>query len=275
MIEWLDDGRYQWQMGEGFAPGEVRLAPSEAIETAEMLATCAPDANGVAQNFHGAIRSRMDWPSGAMRPRPVHINTWEGFYFDHDEAALKDLAHHAAAIGIERFVLDDGWFHGRDNDRSSLGDWWADARKYPQGLAPLAHHVTTLGMEFGLWVEPEMVNPDSDLYRTHPEWALAITGRPQITARNQLVLDLGRAEVRDYLYERLAGLLSELPIGYLKWDHNRRLFPLPALGAHPGRLDMMWHQLRADFPDTMIESCSSGGGRRTTGRPTRRRTARS
>ncbi|MFM2020581.1 MAG: hypothetical protein RJB02_289, partial [Pseudomonadota bacterium] len=122
MIEWLDDGRYQWQMGEGFAPGEVRLASGEAIETAEMLATCAPDANGVAQNFHRAIRSLMDWPGGAMRPRPVHINTWEGFYFDHDEAALKDLANHAAAIGIERFVLDDGWFHGRDNDRSSLGD---------------------------------------------------------------------------------------------------------------------------------------------------------
>jgi alpha-galactosidase len=264
MIEWLDDGRYQWQMGEGFAPGEVRLAPGEAIETAEMLTTCAPDANGVAQNFHGAIRSLMDWPGGAMRPRPVHINTWEGFYFDHDEAALKDLANHAAAIGIERFVLDDGWFHGRDNDRSSLGDWWADARKYPQGLAPLAHHVTALGMEFGLWVEPEMVNPDSDLYRTHPEWALAITGRPQITARNQLVLDMRRQDVRDYLFDCIARLLSDLPIGYLKWDHNRELIAAGNRAAFRAQIHgtyALLARLREAFPSVEIEACAAGGGR--------------
>ena len=264
MIEWLDDGRYQWQMGEGFAPGEVRLAPSEAIETAEMLATCAPDANGVAQNFHGVIRSRMDWPGGAMRPRPVHINTWEGFYFDHDEAALKDLAHHAAAIGIERFVLDDGWFHGRDNDRSSLGDWWADDRKYPQGLAPLAHHVTALGMEFGLWVEPEMVNPDSDLYRAHPEWALAISGRPQITARNQLVLDMRRQDVRDYLFDCIARLLSDLPIGYLKWDHNRELIAAGNRAAFRAQIHgtyALLARLREAFPSVEIEACAAGGGR--------------
>ncbi|WRH76013.1 MAG: alpha-galactosidase [Sphingobium sp.] len=264
MIEWLDDGRHQWQMGEGFAPGEVRLAPGEAIETAEMLATCAPDANGVAQNFHGAIRSLMDWPGGAMRPRPVHINTWEGFYFDHDESALKDLANHAAAIGIERFVLDDGWFHGRDNDRSSLGDWWADARKYPQGLAPLAHHVTELGMEFGLWVEPEMVNPDSDLYRTHPEWALAISGRPQITARNQLVLDMRRQDVRDYLFDCIARLLSDLPIGYLKWDHNRELIAAGNRAAFRAQIHgtyALLARLREAFPSVEIEACAAGGGR--------------
>ena len=128
-----------------------------------------------------------------MRPRPVHLNTWEGFYFDHDEAALRDLADAAAKAGIERFVLDDGWFHRRNDDTTSLGDWWPDDVKYPNGLGPLADHVTGLGMEFGLWVEPEMINPDSELYRAHPDWALQIAGRPLITARNQLVLDMGRS----------------------------------------------------------------------------------
>ncbi len=213
-IEWVDDGRYQWQMGEGFVPGEVRLAPGESVGTADMLATCAADANGVAQNFHAEIRRRIDWPGGQMRPRPVHLNTWEGFYFDHDEAALKELADAAAGIGIERFVLDDGWFAGREDDTSSLGDWWVDARKYPNGLKPLADHVVALGMEFGLWVEPEMVNPDSDLYRAHPDWALSVQGRPLLASRNQLVLDMRRAEVRAYLYEKIAALLMNyrLPI---------------------------------------------------------------
>ncbi len=264
LIDWCDDGRWQWQLGEVLMPGEVRLAPGEVLTTPEVLATCAADANGVAQNFHAAIRARMDWPGGAMRPRPVHLNTWEGFYFDHDEAALKDLAEAAAKAGIERFVLDDGWFHRRNDDTTSLGDWWPDDAKYPDGLGPLAAHVTALGMEFGLWVEPEMVNPDSELYREHPDWALQVAGRPLITARNQLVLDLGRAEVRDYLFERLAGLLAELPIGYLKWDHNR---DLTAAGERPsyraqalGTYDLL-ARLRAAFPAVEIEACAGGGGR--------------
>jgi alpha-galactosidase len=264
LIEWIDDGRWQWQMGEALIPGEVQLAPNESLTTPDMLATCGPDANIVAQNFHTAIRKRITWPGGTMKPRPVHLNTWEGFYFDHDEAALKDLADHAAAIGIERFVLDDGWFHGRDDDTSSLGDWWADKRKYPGGLAPLAAHVAALGMEFGLWVEPEMVNPDSELYRAHPDWALQVADRPLITARNQLVLDLAREEVRDYLFDRIAALLDELPIGYLKWDHNRDLI---AAGDRPGyRAQVLggyalMSRLRAAFPQVEIEACAGGGGR--------------
>lgn len=264
LIDWIDDGRWQWQLGEALMPGEVRLAPGESLQSPEVLATCAADANGVAQNFHAAIRARMDWPGGAMRPRPVHLNTWEGFYFDHDEAALKDLADAAAQAGIERFVLDDGWFHRRNDDTTSLGDWWPDHAKYPDGLGPLAAHVTGLGMEFGLWVEPEMVNPDSELYRAHPNWALQVAGRPLITARNQLVLDMGRAEVRDYLFERLSGLLAELPIGYLKWDHNRDLtaagerasFRAQVLGAYD-----LFARLRAAFPMVEIEACAGGGGR--------------
>ena len=263
-IEWIDDGSYQWQMGEWLAPGEVQLAAGEQIEMATLLATCAADADGVAQNFHRAIRQRLDWPGGAMRPRPVHINTWEGFYFDHNEAQLKDLAEAAAEIGIERFVLDDGWFHRRDDDSSSLGDWWPDARKYPNGLKPLADHVVALCMEFGLWVEPEMVNPDSDLFRAHPDWTLAIDGRPGITARNQLVLDMRRDDVRDYLFDRIAMLLGDLPISYLKWDHNRDLvaagrksaFRQQVLGSYA-----LIDRLRAAFPAVEIEACAGGGGR--------------
>lgn len=264
LIDRIDDGRLQWQMGEGLAPGEIRLASGESVQTPEMLATCAPDANGVMQNFHAAMRNRIRWPGGTMKPRPVHLNTWEGFYFDHDEAALLDLAEAAATTGIERFVLDDGWFHGRDDDTSSLGDWWPDARKYPNGLGPLAARVNALGMEFGLWVEPEMVNPDSDLYRAHPDWALSVSGRPLITARNQLVLDMGRADVREYLLGKVAALLEELPITYLKWDHNRDLiaagdapsFHRQVLGAYD-----LFGRLRAAFPDVEIEACAGGGGR--------------
>jgi alpha-galactosidase len=263
-IEWLDDGRFQWQMGEWLAPGEVRLAAGGSIETPKMLATCAADANGVAQNFHAAIRKLTPWSGGQMKPRPVHINTWEGFYFDHDEVALMDLATSAAEIGIERFVLDDGWFAGRNDDTSSLGDWWTDSAKYPNGLKPLAEHVTGLGMEFGLWVEPEMVNPDSDLHRAHPDWALATPGRPAITARNQLVLDMSRPEVCDYLFEKIAALLDELPIAYLKWDHNR---DLTTAGERPLYRQQvlatyaLMDRIRAAYPQVEIEACAGGGGR--------------
>ena len=264
-IEWCDDGRFHWQTGEWLAPGEVLLEPDAAIETPTMLAACSRDgASGVAQHFHAAIRQMVDWPGGAMKPRPVHLNTWEGFYFRHDLDELKALAASAAEAGIERFVLDDGWFQGRNDDTSSLGDWWADPAKYPDGLTPLADHVAALGMEFGLWVEPEMVNLDSELFRAHPDWALQIAGRPQITARNQLVLDMTRAEVRDYLFDKIAGLLASLPIAYLKWDHNR---DLTAAGARPryrqqvlGTYALM-ARLREAFPLLEIESCAGGGGR--------------
>ena len=263
-IEWLDDGRFQWQMGEWLAPGEVRLAAGESITTPEMLATCGADANAVAQNFHAAIRQRIIWPDGKMKPRPVHLNTWEGFYFDHDEAALMELADAGAAVGIERFVLDDGWFEGRNDDTSSLGDWWTDQAKYPNGLRPLANHVVGLGMEFGLWVEPEMVNPDSDLYRAHPDWALATPGRPVITARNQLVLDMAKPEVGDYLFEKIAVLLEDLPISYLKWDHNRDLTTAGAQPRYRKQVEAAYAlmaRLRAAFPHVEIEACAGGGGR--------------
>jgi alpha-galactosidase len=170
-------------------------------------------------------------------------------------------------VGVERFVLDDGWFLGRDNDDAALGDWTPDPRKYPLGLGPLVSHVRALGMEFGLWVEPEMVNPDSQLYRAHPDWALQLAGRPLITGRNQLVLDLANPLVSDYLFEALDRLLSEHPIGYLKWDMNRDLVAAgggdgsPAYRRQTLALYELLGRLRTAHPEVEIESCASGGGR--------------
>lgn len=266
-IEWIDDGRWQWQLGEWLAPGEAILAPGAVLQSPEVLATASAEGpNGVAHAFHRGIRARMTWPGGAAgaSKRPVHINTWEGFYFKHDEAALMDLARAAASIGIERFVLDDGWFGKRDDDTSSLGDWTVDKRKYPRGLGPLAKTVTDLGMEFGLWVEPEMVNRNSDLYRRHPDWALHVDGRPLLEARNQLVLDLAKPEVSAYLFDAIAALLRELPIGYLKWDHNRDLVHagnLPHYRAQVLATYALMDRLRAAFPNVEIEACAGGGGR--------------
>jgi alpha-galactosidase len=263
--EWLDDGRYLWQFGEWLAPGEVRLEPGETLETPELIATFSADGrNGAMQNFHAAIRKRMTWPGGAMRPRPVQINTWEGFYFNHDMAGMTALADEAARLGIERFVLDDGWFEGRGNDKAALGDWTPDRKKYPDGLGPLAAHVTGLGMEFGLWVEPEMINPDSDLARAHPEWILTGAGRPVLTGRNQMVLDLTQPGVTDYLYGVLSGLLKSLPISYLKWDHNREIVaggPRAVYRRQVQATYALMARLRADFPAVEIEACAAGGGR--------------
>ena len=267
IIEWLEDGRYQWQLGEWLAPGEVRLAQGESLETPEVLATCSmAGRNGVAAGFHRAIRSRLTWPGGAMRPRPVGLNTWEGVYFDLDPVALKDMANAAARSGIERFVLDDGWFQGRRNDRAGLGDWWTDLEVFPEGLGPLARHVNEQGMAFGLWVEPEMVNPDSELFRAHPDWALQVEGRPLLTARNQLVLDLTRDEVVAYLLEKIGALLDSLPIAYLKWDHNRDLTTAGSRGRAAYRRQTLaayglMAQIRQQWPEVEIEACAGGGGR--------------
>jgi alpha-galactosidase len=267
-IEWLHDAQYQWQMGEWLAPGEGRLAPGETLRTPEMIASLSTaGTNGLAANFHAELRSRLGWPGGRMRPRPVHLNTWEAFYFDVQPAKVMELADAAAAVGIERFVLDDGWFPGRDHDRAGLGDWWVDRAKFPEGLAPLVKHVNALGMEFGLWFEPEMINPDSALYRAHPDWALQLEGRPLITARNQLVLDIARPEASEYLFGKLDALLRELPIRYIKWDHNRDLTTAGLGDGRPGfraqvhAVYALMARLRAAHPEVEIESCSGGGGR--------------
>jgi alpha-galactosidase len=187
----------------------------------------------------------------------VHYNCWEAVYFDHRLDTLSDIADRAADLGAERFVLDDGWFGRRDDDTSSLGDWTVDRRKWPQGLHPFIAHVRKRGMTFGLWFEPEMVNPKSDLYRAHPDWLLGPAD--QTTGRNQMVLNMGLPAVRDHLFAAISVLLTEYPIDYIKWDHNRLLPVADAPQTH-GTYDLI-DRLRAAHPKVEIESCASGGGR--------------
>lgn len=255
LAEELADGRRQVQFGH--AAGAWTEAATHFV-TADLIAAVSTSGlNGIAATFQRDIRDRvLRWPDPA-RPRPVHYNCWEAVYFDHDLSTLSDIATRAAALGAERFVLDDGWFKGRDNDTSSLGDWTVDQRKWPDGLHPLIQHVQSLKMTFGLWVEPEMLNPDSDLYRAHPDWAL---GRAeQTTGRHQLVLNLALPQVRDHLFVTLSALLDEYPVDYLKWDHNR-LLPVVDAAQTTGAYEVI-DRLRAAHPGVEIESCASGGGR--------------
>ena len=264
-VERDDEGYWTLCAGAVLQPGEVALAAGESYAAPQaILAISTKGRNGVAAQHHAAVRARLNWPNGTMRPRPVHLNSWEACYFDHDEARIGELAEAAAAIGAERFVLDDGWFKGRKDDRAGLGDWICDPVKYPKGLKPLADKVRSLGMEFGLWVEPEMANPDSDLYRAHPDWALALDGGAQPTARNQLVLDLRRDDVREYLFGALDTLLRDVPIAYLKWDHNRDLAPAGGAAQVRGTYELL-ARLRAAHPLVEIEGCAGGGGRSDAG----------
>ena len=267
MAERLRDGRLQVQAGELFWPGEMRLAAGEVYET-PVLYAARSDAglNGLSARLHPFVRDRILLKRLSRRPRPVHFNTWEAVYFRHDLPELKSLADQAAAVGAERFVLDDGWFRGRKDDTAGLGDWTPDPAKYPDGLTPLIEHVRALGLEFGLWVEPEMANADSDLLRAHPDWVLGEAGRVQPLGRGQYVLDLTRPEVAEAIFTQLDRLLSGAPISYLKWDMNRDLTH-PASGGRPashaqtravyGLID----RLRDAWPGLEIESCASGGGR--------------
>ena len=204
--------------------------------------------------------------------RPVLYNSWEATEFNVDEAGQMALAEKAASIGVERFVMDDGWFGERNNDRAGLGDWTVNPQKFPHGLKPLIDKVHGLGMSFGLWVEPEMVNPNSQLYRQHPDWVLNFPGRPRSEGRNQLVLNLARQDVRDYVFQALDKLLSENSIDFLKWDYNRNWSEPGWPQAAPEDEKAVYvdfvrnvygimAQLRAKYPKLEIESCSGGGGR--------------
>jgi alpha-galactosidase len=250
---------------ELLAPGEVVLAPGERYEAPESFAAYSPRGlDGVSDAFHAFLRSR---PSHPRTPRPVVLNTWEAVYFDHDLARLQRLADTAAALGVERFVLDDGWFLGRRDDTRGLGDWVVDPDVWPDGLAPLVDHVTGLGMQFGLWVEPEMVNLDSDLARAHPDWVLGVPGRTPPPWRDQQVLDLTNPDAYAHVLGQLDTLLSACAISYLKWDHNRDLVDAadadgrPAVHRQTLAAYRLLDALRERHPGLEIESCSSGGAR--------------
>lgn len=261
-----DDDRPFLQAGELLLPGEVVLAPG-ASYTAPPLLLVHSDRGltPASRQFHRHLRA-LRTPT-ASSVRPVTLNTWEAVYFDHDLATLTALASRAAELGVERFVLDDGWFGSRRDDHRGLGDWWVSPVAHPGGLAPLIEHVTRLGMQFGIWVEPEMVNPDSDLYRAHPDWALVDDRYEPVLFRNQLVLDLAHPDAFAEILGRLDALLRDHDIGYLKWDMNRDHVQATGAdgraGTHAQTLAVyrLLDELRAAHPHVEIESCSSGGGR--------------
>ena len=244
--------------GELFEPGEVRLASGESFSS-PWLVSAYSDAglDGLARGFHRFIRSRR-----RLSTRKVMLNTWEAVYFDQGAERLIELADAAAEVGVERFVLDDGWMIGRTDDRRALGDWVVDPVKWPLGLHPLVDHVTGLGMDFGLWVEPEMVSLDSAVAREHPEWVLgaADDGALPLPWRFQQVLDLANPEAFAHVFAQLSALLREYPIAYLKWDQNRDLLGGSA-HRHTVATYALMDALREEFPGLEIESCSSGGGR--------------
>jgi alpha-galactosidase len=252
--------------GELLLAGEVALGPDESYVTPWVYGSYGRRGlDELAGRFHGYLRGRERHPGP---PRPVTLNVWEAVYFDHDLDRLKALADAAAEVGAERYVLDDGWFRGRRDDHAGLGDWYVDEGVWPQGLHPLAEHVRGLGLEFGLWVEPEMINPNSDLARAHPEWIMAAGDRLPPESRHQQVLDLGHPEAYAYLLERLDAIVAEYRLTYLKWDHNRDLVEAghsatgrAGVHAQTAAVYRLLDELRARHPGLEIESCSSGGGR--------------
>ena len=242
--------------GELLHPDEIVLDNWEEYEAPDVVVSYSSKGLAKAsQQFHHYLRSFR-----ASSPKPVVLNTWEAVYFNHDLDTLKNLATVAARVGIERFVLDDGWFHARRNDTAGLGDWWVDESVWPQGLEPLISHVTALGMDFGLWFEPEMVNPNSNLYRSHPEWVLDGSLDNPLLGRHQLVLDMAQEDLREYLFEKIDLMLRTYDIAYVKWDHNR---PLVAGATHHqtrGFYELL-SSLKFAHPSVQFESCASGGGR--------------
>lgn len=257
------DGDATLTMAARLDPGDVVLAPGERFEApCAMVAVSTEGIAGVRHAFHDHVLGGIVPDTAISSRRKVHLNSWEALAFDQSLAKLQTLADGAAALGVERFVLDDGWFAGRRDDTTSLGDWVADTAIFPAGLDPLIDHVHQLGMDFGLWVEPEMVSPDSALYRAHPDWCLHVPEHPRPTQRHQLVLDLTRHAVLDHVFASLDRLLTDYRIAYLKWDHNRDLFPLAGKGhAQVVALYALFDRVRAAHPHVEIESCASGGGR--------------
>jgi alpha-galactosidase len=258
----IEPDTFEWQLDPG-----AEFTTPEAI-----LAWSEQGIGGISDTFHDLYRERLARGQWRDRPRPIVINNWEATYFGFDEARLLELAQAAGSVGIETFVLDDGWFGERDDDTSSLGDWVVDRRKLPNGLDGLARSIEAHGMRFGIWIEPEMVSPRSRLFAEHPDWAIGIPGRERTESRNQYVLDLARPEVVEHLFEAMTSVLSSAPISYVKWDMNRAITEPWSFSVPPDRqaefhhryilgLYELYDRLTRAFPDVLFESCAGGGGR--------------
>ncbi|PTV94264.1 alpha-galactosidase [Halanaerobium saccharolyticum] len=249
------------------------LECGESFQTPEVVMNYSDQGlNKMSQNFHQLYRSRLVRGKHRDKQRPVLINNWEGTYFDFDTDKILEMAAAAAEVDLELFVLDDGWFGKRNDDTSSLGDWYVNEEKLPGGLEYLAEEINKLGMDFGLWFEPEMISPDSDLYREHPEWAIQVPERKSSESRQQLILDLSRSDVQDYIIERVSAILSKANISYVKWDMNRPMTEYGSLELASENQSELNHryilglyrvleEITSSFPEVLFESCAGGGGR--------------
>ncbi|MCA0294854.1 MAG: alpha-galactosidase [Actinobacteria bacterium] len=251
--------------GELLLPGEVVLAEGETYDSPWLYGSYGVGLDEVARRFHRFLRARPQHPG---TERPVTLNVWEAVYFDHSLPPLLELAEIAASVGVERYVLDDGWFGARRNDWAGLGDWTVAKDAWPDGLHPLVDRVRELGMQFGLWFEPEMVNLDSDVARAHPEWVMATGDRLPMDSRHQQVINLGIPECYAFIRDAIFALLAEYDIGYIKWDHNRDLVDAgtapdgrPGVHEQTRAVYRLIDELKAAHPGLEIESCSSGGAR--------------
>ncbi|HAK46356.1 MAG TPA: alpha-galactosidase [Spirochaeta sp.] len=249
------------------------LEPRKAFQSPEAVLTfSAGGLNGMSANLHSLVNNNIVNPVWQNKERPVLINNWEATYFDFDEKKLIKLAEEAVKLGIELFVLDDGWFGSRNDDHSSLGDWFEDKKKLPGGLERLSKKIHNMGLQFGLWVEPEMTNTDSELYRAHPDWVIKTPGRPASEGRHQLMLDLANPDVVEFLYETFSSLFRRIDLQYIKWDHNRNISDLYSNALPVERQKEQAHRyvlglysllerLKNEFPEILFESCASGGNR--------------
>ncbi|ADQ07891.1 Alpha-galactosidase [Caldicellulosiruptor hydrothermalis 108] len=249
------------------------LDPGEKFQTPEVVMVYSQDGlGGMSRTYHKLYRKRLCRGAYRDKRRPILINSWEAAYFNFNEEKLLALAKEAKELGIELFVLDDGWFGKRDDDTSSLGDWFVDRRKLPNGLDGLGKKLNEMGLKFGLWFEPEMVSPDSELYRKHPDWCIQVRGRTLTQCRNQYVLDITREDVRKEILRMMKEILRTAPIEYIKWDMNRPLTEAYSLALPPERQKEVFHryvlglyqmmeELTTEFPHILFEGCSGGGGR--------------
>lgn len=265
-VERQQSGRTFISAGELLLPGEVILAGGEDHTTPSVYAIYSDvGIDGISDRSYSWLRSRAEHPS-RLRPRPLTLNVWEAVYFDHNLEKLSEMADVAKEIGVERFVLDDGWFGSRRDDTKGLGDWQVSDEVWPDGLGPLIEKVKASGMEFGLWFEGEMLNPDSDIYRAHPDWILQVADRVPLEGRRQHVIDLTNPEAYSFILESIDKVLSDYDIAYIKWDHNKFLLE-PASGGKPAvhkqtlAIYELFGELKRRHPGLEIESCSSGGGR--------------
>ncbi|MBQ4051876.1 MAG: alpha-galactosidase [Oscillospiraceae bacterium] len=258
----LNPDNFNWKLDDG-----------ETFQTPEAVFVCGTEGFGsMSRNFHKLYREHLCRGKYKHARRPILINNWEATYFKFDEEKLFRIAEQAQKLGVEMLVMDDGWFGKRENDHSGLGDWFVNEQKLKGGLNPLVERINSIGMKFGIWFEPEMISEDSDLYRAHPDWCLHMPGREPLRSRIQLTLDMSRADVRDYLYERLYSILSSANIAYVKWDMNRSMAVVYSMLLPAEKQGEVYHRyilglyellerIESAFPDVLFEGCSGGGGR--------------